>query len=555
MKKSIEINLGGRIFNIDEDAYELLNSYIEELRVHFKDNEECEEIVADIELRLGELCEARMAEGRARIVDYAMIVEFTARMGRPESFDGEGVSGNETDAGETQDSATAPDGGTREPWRDAMLLGKKYYRDLYNRVLGGIFGGLSAYSGINVWLLRVAAILLTLFVFELFVPVAYLIAWMALPAAKSIIDRMRMREIKPMPGESNEDAWRREYERSTAEVLNNAGVSENKGCLGGCIVSLLLLVLLPLILLVLFMNAFQGALWVTEPFFFESSFLNIFTTYKIFTIIIIVVIVLAILFVVYYVMRNRGGVSAMGGWTKIFLAVLLLLAAALTYVVVDTPKVSFNHNVQAVKYQQTTVSELTDFVEKLCSLAKSPEIEALKDYFLLADNYAYSKKCTRILWHYIPSATGDSVFPFVSECTELDDKLIWKLMPRDEWVDNVGVPASVSRVEIVAHTEGNAGLCCLVDTAAKQMWIDLARCNNPGNVRVEMNSIPGWQVEVAKTSLPAEKYSTGITLSLDSYRDVKIVKGLPKLTIRETINGVEEKKEVLHTIYRTRELK
>ena len=73
MKKSIEINLGGRIFNIDDDAYELLNEYIESLRANFKDNEEGEEIVADIELRLGELCEERMHDGRARIIDYAMV--------------------------------------------------------------------------------------------------------------------------------------------------------------------------------------------------------------------------------------------------------------------------------------------------------------------------------------------------------------------------------------------------------------------------------------------------------------------------------------------------
>ena len=32
MKKSFNINLGGRIFNIDEDAYEMLNNYLENLR-------------------------------------------------------------------------------------------------------------------------------------------------------------------------------------------------------------------------------------------------------------------------------------------------------------------------------------------------------------------------------------------------------------------------------------------------------------------------------------------------------------------------------------------
>jgi phage shock protein C len=246
MKKSIEINLGGRIFNIDDDAYELLNEYIESLRANFKDNEEGEEIVADIELRLGELCEERMHDGRARIIDYAMVAEFTERMGRPDSI--ADVEEKHADDKETPSPQDTPASDCREPWRDAMLLGRRLFRDTHNSLLGGVFSGLAAYSGINVWLLRVAAILLTLFVLEIIVPIVYLIAWLVLPYAKSVTDRMRMREIKPQPGESREDAWRREYERSTAEVLNNAGATDNKGCLSGCLISLALFILLPIIL-------------------------------------------------------------------------------------------------------------------------------------------------------------------------------------------------------------------------------------------------------------------------------------------------------------------
>ena len=118
MKKSIEINLGGRIFNIDDDAYELLNEYIESLRANFKDNEEGEEIVADIELRLGELCEERMHDGRARIIDYAMVAEFTERMGRPDSI--ADVEEKHADDKETPSSQDTPASDGREPWRDAM---------------------------------------------------------------------------------------------------------------------------------------------------------------------------------------------------------------------------------------------------------------------------------------------------------------------------------------------------------------------------------------------------------------------------------------------------
>ena len=36
MKKNITINLCGRLYQIDEDAYELLSQYIEALRSYFK---------------------------------------------------------------------------------------------------------------------------------------------------------------------------------------------------------------------------------------------------------------------------------------------------------------------------------------------------------------------------------------------------------------------------------------------------------------------------------------------------------------------------------------
>ena len=51
MKKNITINLCGRLFNIDEDAYELLRHYIDTLRSYFAKQEGGEEIADDIETR------------------------------------------------------------------------------------------------------------------------------------------------------------------------------------------------------------------------------------------------------------------------------------------------------------------------------------------------------------------------------------------------------------------------------------------------------------------------------------------------------------------------
>ena len=52
MKKNITINLCGRLFQIDEDAYEMLQKYIESLRQSFGHEEGGDEIVNDIEARI-----------------------------------------------------------------------------------------------------------------------------------------------------------------------------------------------------------------------------------------------------------------------------------------------------------------------------------------------------------------------------------------------------------------------------------------------------------------------------------------------------------------------
>jgi hypothetical protein len=63
MKKNITINLFGQLYNIDEDAYELLNNYEESLRHHFSKQEDGAEIFNDIEARIAELLSEQKAKG------------------------------------------------------------------------------------------------------------------------------------------------------------------------------------------------------------------------------------------------------------------------------------------------------------------------------------------------------------------------------------------------------------------------------------------------------------------------------------------------------------
>ena len=54
MKKTLTINLSGIVFNIDEDAYDVLQEYLNKLELRFT-GEDGKEIMRDIEARLAEL--------------------------------------------------------------------------------------------------------------------------------------------------------------------------------------------------------------------------------------------------------------------------------------------------------------------------------------------------------------------------------------------------------------------------------------------------------------------------------------------------------------------
>ena len=63
MKKTLTVNLGGTVFHIDEDAYQLLDKYLSNLRIHFQKEEGSEEIMDDFEMRISELFNERIRLG------------------------------------------------------------------------------------------------------------------------------------------------------------------------------------------------------------------------------------------------------------------------------------------------------------------------------------------------------------------------------------------------------------------------------------------------------------------------------------------------------------
>lgn len=187
MKRSFQVNINGRIYNIDEDAYKLLNEYLEQLRTTFSSQDE-REIVDDIEARINEhFAETVGPDNIINIEDVTSVIEV---MGRPEQFC------DSSDEKEESGPQTTPP--PYNPGTSCAPVGrKKLFRRLDNKVFGGVLSGVATYFDWNVVLLRILFAIAT-FSFGIFF-VVYLIAWMVIPPANTPRRRLEMMGLPVTP--------------------------------------------------------------------------------------------------------------------------------------------------------------------------------------------------------------------------------------------------------------------------------------------------------------------------------------------------------------------
>lgn len=174
MKKSIKINLAGLVFNIDEDAYEALKEYLHAITAEFKDLEEGEEIVNDIESRIAEIFQTKISESK-EVINLDDVHEMIGIMGKPEEY----LNGEEFQEEPKQ---------KRTYYRRST---RRLYRDPGDAVLGGVCGGLGAYFGIDPIWFRIIFIILTLG--YLSGVLIYLIMWIVVPRAETHTQKLEMR--------------------------------------------------------------------------------------------------------------------------------------------------------------------------------------------------------------------------------------------------------------------------------------------------------------------------------------------------------------------------
>ncbi|MBR1409655.1 MAG: PspC domain-containing protein [Prevotella sp.] len=196
MKKNITINLCGRLFQIDEDAYEMLQHYIESLRQSFGRQEGGEEIVDDIEARIAELFDELRQNGTEAItIDH--VKEIITRIGEPEQLTGdEDEQKSEDTEGHRYDSFRTAADGIREEIR-SRTAGKKLFRNPKDKMLAGVLSGFAVFTNTDPVIWRLLMVLFT-FCYG-FGIILYIVLAIVLPEAKTPEQLLQMegKEVTP----------------------------------------------------------------------------------------------------------------------------------------------------------------------------------------------------------------------------------------------------------------------------------------------------------------------------------------------------------------------
>ena len=175
MKKTLTVNLNNIVFHIDDDAYEMLQTYLHEIADHFEADEEKAEIMNDIEARIAELFTEKLQKSK-NVVNLLDVQEIIEVMGKPSQYTGEDEEEDKT---------------PKAPKSEKKQQSRRFYRDPENAILGGVGGGLAAYFGLDVTIVRVILAFLVIVSSGTFIPI-YIIMWFVAPVAVTASQRLEM---------------------------------------------------------------------------------------------------------------------------------------------------------------------------------------------------------------------------------------------------------------------------------------------------------------------------------------------------------------------------
>ena len=362
MKKNITINLCGRLYQIDEDAYELLSHYTETLRNYFLKQEGGKEIAEDIEERIAELFDDLKAQG-IEAITIEHVKDIITRIGKPEELTGE--EEKQDNGGHKYDSFHTAAQGIRDNVR-ARTAGKRLYRNPNDKMVAGVLSGIAAYTGSDVTWWRIGYAMLILasnFLFPLFgiflnfgfflhVNLAFIIFYFVLAIAIPVADtpkqvlQMEGKEVTPqnLADVVVEDKQPAQHRRGCLGSFFSVIISIFMGIFVGlaAIIGLVLLVCLLLIIVSLVVVFTVPSVRTSLPFDFEDLHLaELMSVHPWIVIAFIIGLLLALcipLYAIAHMLFSRAGkVQPMGIgqrilWIVLWVASLCCLFPALIWI-------------------------------------------------------------------------------------------------------------------------------------------------------------------------------------------------------------------------------
>ena len=157
MKKTLTINIGHSIFNIEEDAYDILNRYLDSIKNYFNKIDNDLEIIKDFELRIAENFSSKVSSSK-QCIDLSDVKEVIEIMGSLDDFK---EIYNDTDTENVKEEKKS----------------NKLFRDSSNRIIAGVCSGIAEYFKIDPIIVRV--------LFFIAVPlnlIVYIIFWTGIPS-------------------------------------------------------------------------------------------------------------------------------------------------------------------------------------------------------------------------------------------------------------------------------------------------------------------------------------------------------------------------------------
>ena len=216
MNKTVNINIGGLIFHIDEDAFQKLTRYFEAIKRSLSNSSGQDEIMKDIEMRVAELLTEKQKSDK-HVINNKDVDEVIVIMGQPEDY---------------RIDDDSDDKGAQQPFYP-YTKSKKLYRDKDRGTIAGVCTGLGHYFGVDAVWFKILFLIFALGGFGTGI-VAYFVLWIAMPKAITTSEKLEMTG-EPVTISNIEKKVREEfesvsnkfknadYDKMGNEVKNNAG--------------------------------------------------------------------------------------------------------------------------------------------------------------------------------------------------------------------------------------------------------------------------------------------------------------------------------------------